>query len=85
MRQERAARAKRAIDSRRNCKQHRQLRNRFAVLEALSKDAERERLSICDRLIPRGSARQDTGKFRDFGNPTTVFFLFNFNGQLHDP
>ena len=53
-----------------------QLWNRFAMVQTISNCAKREGFQLGYRLIARPAIDHDTGNFRDFSEPTPVFFLF---------
>jgi hypothetical protein len=55
------------------------LGNWFAVLKALRQNAKRKRLGFSHGLLSRLAVAHDAGKLRNFGDPATVYFLFNLN------
>jgi hypothetical protein len=60
------------------------LRNRLAVVESVSEDAQGKGLCSIDGFLARLAVGEHPGKVRHFGEPAAVLFLLDFNGQRHD-
>jgi hypothetical protein len=55
----------------------------FPMLEAIGENAERKGLDVRDRLIARCPVGEDTLEVRDLGDPATIVFAVNFEGEMH--
>ena len=52
-------------------------------LDLIREDAESQRARELSGLVLSFSVNQNTGKFRDFGNPAAVGFSFEFDRERH--
>lgn len=53
------------------------------MLKAIRQYAKREGLRFCDCLIGRLTIGEHSGKFKHFGQPAAVAFLFVLNCESH--
>ena len=59
-------------------------RDRFARFQANRDDPKRQGLTMGDGFLTRKTIHHHAGQIRNIGDPTTVFFLIEFNFQDHD-
>ncbi|MGO9114844.1 MAG: hypothetical protein ACLP9L_36990 [Thermoguttaceae bacterium] len=60
-----------------------QLGNGFAVIEAVRYDPQGQRLGAVNGFGAGLPVCQNARKLRHLGQPTAIFFLFDFNCQTH--
>jgi hypothetical protein len=53
------------------------------MVESVSDDAKRKRLDLGDRFVASRSVGHGAGNLNDFGDPTTVGFLLDFDPKRH--
>src|SRR5688572_20602417 len=55
----------------------------FPMLEAIGEDSKGEGLGVSDRLIARCAIGENALEVGDLGDPPTVVFAINFEGEMH--
>jgi len=53
------------------------------MFQTVRYDTKRKSLNLRLGLVGGASISEDAREVNDFGNPATIFFLFNFHSKLH--